>query len=133
MLTPNIDVVDVQAMVRISGKIVARNMNYATFKLIESNGQLANSLLSKDEQLVGQAMRNFITAKLRKESGASISPTEFEDARALYFPQLGDSPEVLAQKKQTRDGVLSNLIEGSGNAYKKDINYVEHCQGIQQK
>jgi len=31
MLTPNIDVVDVQAKVRISGKILARNMNYDTF------------------------------------------------------------------------------------------------------
>ncbi len=31
MLTPDIDVVDMQAKVRISGKVIARNMNYDTF------------------------------------------------------------------------------------------------------
>ncbi len=31
MLTPHIDVVDMQAKVRIAGKVIARNMSYDTF------------------------------------------------------------------------------------------------------
>lgn len=92
-------------------------MNYAQFKLIESNSQLANSLLSDDQRQAGQAMRNFITAKLRKESGASISPSEFADARVQYFPALGDDAQTLANKKALRDSVLKNNILGAGSAY----------------
>lgn len=96
------------------------NMGFTKFKLIESNSPLANKILSPTEQQVAQAMRSFITAKLRKESGAAISPTEFADARTTYFPQYGDSPEVLAQKKATRDAVLQNNIQGAGTAYTQD-------------
>lgn len=92
-------------------------LNYAQFKLLESKSQLANKLLSADQRQAAQAMRNFITAKLRKESGAAISPTEFDDARLQYFPSLGDDPQTLANKKALRDSVLNNLIVGSGNAY----------------
>jgi len=98
-----------------------KNMGYAKYKLIESNSPLANSLLSPAEQQAAQAMRSFITAKLRKESGAAISPTEFADARTTYFPQYGDSQEVISQKKATRDAVLQNNIQGAGSAYKPDI------------
>lgn len=96
---------------------VFTDMNYAQFKLIESNSPLANKTLTPAQQQAAQAMRSFITAKLRKESGAAISPTEFADARSTYFPQYGDSQEVLAQKKATRDAVLQNNIQGAGSAY----------------
>lgn len=109
-----------------------KNMGYAKFKLIESNSPLANKLLSPEEQKVAQAMRSFITAKLRKESGAAISPTEFTDARKTYFPQYGDSAEVLAQKKATRDAVLQNNIQGAGPAYKQDTlnSYLDTVSGV---
>ena len=94
-----------------------KNMNYLQFKLIESNSPLANKTLTPDQRQAAQAMRNFITAKLRKESGAAISPTEFDDARTTYFPALGDDEGTLANKKQLRDSVLNNLVQGSGSAY----------------
>ena len=94
-----------------------KNMNYAQFKLVESKSSLANTLLTPAQQEVAQAMRNFITAKLRKESGAAISPAEFEDARLTYFPIYGDSDEVLKNKKDLRDSVLNNLALGSGGAF----------------
>lgn len=112
--------------IRLANDIVAsktdtlKNMNYATFKLLESKSQLANKLLTPDQRQAGQAMRNFITAKLRKESGAAISPTEFDDARLQYFPALGDDEQTLRNKKVLRDSVLNNLIAGSGGAYKTD-------------
>ena len=64
-------------------------------------------------------MRSFITAKLRKESGASISPSEFADARSQYFPSLNDDENTLLEKKKLRDSVLNNAILGSGSAYQK--------------
>jgi len=96
---------------------VLQNLNYAQFKLLESKSQLANKLLNADQRQAAQAMRNFITAKLRKESGAAISPTEFDDARLQYFPSLGDDATTIANKKSLRDSVLNNLIMGSGGAY----------------
>ena len=96
---------------------VFKKMNYVDFQLAGSKSQLANSILTPEQRQVAQAMRNFITGKLRKESGASIQPSEFEDAQLQYFPALGDDATTLANKKQLRESVLNNLITGSGTAY----------------
>lgn len=66
-----------------------------------------------------QAERNFVNSVLRPESGASISESEFESARAQYFPRAGDSPEVVAQKKQTRLLAIEGLKQAAGRAYKQ--------------
>lgn len=94
-----------------------KSMNYAQFKLATSTSPLASKALSPAQKQVALAMRNFITAKLRKESGASILPTEFADARAQYFPTIGDDDVTIANKKALRDSTLNNLIVGSGGAY----------------
>lgn len=96
---------------------VANNISYAKFKLATSTSVLANQALSPEERQVALAMRNFITAKLRKESGATISPTEFQEARLQYFPVPGDDEGTLRNKESLRESVLNNLILGSGGAY----------------
>lgn len=53
--------------------------------------------------------RNWISAALRKESGAAISTGEYEAADKQYFPQLGDSPQAIAQKKKLRELVQSEM------------------------
>ena len=53
-----------------------------------------------EQQQIEQAQRNFINAVLRRESGAVISPEEFDNARKQYFPQPGDEPASIAQKCQ---------------------------------
>src|SRR3990167_4976385 len=50
-------------------------------------GSLPNFLQSGDRQAYEQAKRNFVNAVLRRESGAAISPTEFDSAQKQYFPQ----------------------------------------------
>lgn len=75
--------------------------------------QLKGDQLKQQEQ----AERNFITATLRKESGASISPSEFATAEKQYFPRAGDTPEVLAQKKANRQQVLEGMKVGAGPAW----------------
>lgn len=67
-------------------------------------------------QKMEQAQRNFVNAVLRRESGAAISPEEFDSARIQYFPQPGDAPELLEQKRQNRLDVLAGLQAESGKA-----------------
>lgn len=74
-----------------------------------------NALKSPEYQQFEQAQRNFINANLRRESGASISPEEFKNARLQYFPQPGDSQEVLKQKAANRSTVVNSFIRESGN------------------
>lgn len=70
---------------------------------------------SAQQQQVEQAQRNFINAVLRRESGAVISPQEFDNANRQYFPQPGDSPEVITQKQRNRELVISSFTEESGD------------------
>jgi len=70
---------------------------------------------SPEQQQVEQARRNFITAVLRKESGATISPEEFYSEEKKYFPQLGDSQPVILQKRAARDLAIRAMDIQSGN------------------
>jgi hypothetical protein len=54
------------------------------------------------QQQVNQAKSNFITAVLRKESGAVISDSEFEREDKKYFPQINDNDAVIKQKANAR-------------------------------
>jgi hypothetical protein len=78
-------------------------------------GGVISSMSSDNQQMLDQAKRDFMTAVLRRESGASISSGEFETADKQYFPQIGDSPKVIAQKTRNRDlaikGILSEVPE----------------------
>lgn len=75
---------------------------------------LPNIAKSTERQQFEQAQRNFINAVLRKESGAVISPEEFENAKQQYFPKPGDSSEVVAQKASNRSTVIDNLYRSAG-------------------
>ena len=68
-----------------------------------------------EQQQVEQARRNFITAVLRKESGAVISPQEFYAEEKKYFPQLGDEAPVIQQKRAARDIAIRAMDVQSGN------------------
>jgi hypothetical protein len=87
---------------------------------------------SGEQQQVDAARKNFITAVLRKESGAAISPTEFYTEAQKYFPQPGDSNETIAQKRNARETAIKAMeiqagpgkrqIEQMG-ALKKVVNF----------
>lgn len=74
---------------------------------------------SSDLKRQEQAERNFLTAILRKESGAAISATEFDTGEKMYFPRLGDTPEVLAQKKANREQAKQGMKLGAGPAWEQ--------------
>jgi len=79
-----------------------------------------NFLKSSDRQRFEQAQRNFVNAILRRESGANITDTEFESAQLQYFPQPGDSPEVIQQKSQNRRTVIQGLRDEAGSALRQE-------------
>lgn len=77
-------------------------------------GAAGNVMLSKEQQRVEQAQRDFVNAVLRQESGAVINPDEFDNAKKQYFPQPGDSKEVKEQKRQNRQIAISAFKQLAG-------------------
>lgn len=77
---------------------------------------VGNNYVSPDYQKAQQAQRNFINSILRRESGAVISPSEFDNARLQYFPQYGDSQEVLLQKARNRQNSMQGVLGAAGPA-----------------
>ena len=87
-----------------------------------------NILKSDERQNYEQAQRNFINAILRKESGAAISPTEFDSAAKQYFPQPGDSQSVIDQKTANRTRVIANLAQ-SANVSLETVTGAQNTSG----
>jgi len=77
-------------------------------------GMGANVMASGPQQQVEQAQRDFINAVLRQESGAVISDSEFINARQQYFPQPGDSPKVIEQKRANRERAIEGFKVSAG-------------------
>ena len=73
-----------------------------------------NYLQSKEYQQYEQAKRDFINAQLRKESGATIQPSEFESADRQYFPQPGDDEKVIQQKRALRETAINGMRRAGG-------------------
>lgn len=83
-------------------------------------GMAAHAMLSPEAQRVDQAQRNFVNAVMRRESGATISSAEFENAKKQYFPQPGDDKATIEQKRRTREMVINGFARGAGPG-SKDI------------
>ena len=66
---------------------------------------------------VDAAKREFINAVLRKESGAAISQSEFENAERMFFPSPRDSEASAAQKAQARRRAIEAMKAESQGAY----------------
>jgi len=79
---------------------------------------IINSQMSPESQKAEQAQRDFVNAVLRRESGAAISQSEFDNARIQYFPQTGDSPEVKAQKATNRKTAIEGIKKAAGSMNK---------------
>ena len=94
-------------------------------------GQALPSVLggtSAAQQQVNQAKSNFITAVLRKESGAVISDSEFDREDKKYFPQINDSPAVVKQKENARKLAIK-AIEVQAGPGAKSIQQLQPSAG----
>lgn len=63
---------------------------------------VGNYLADPEYQAARQAQENFVTAVLRRESGAAIPEQEMEAAIKKYFPMPGDNKTVIEQKRNLR-------------------------------
>ena len=76
-------------------------------------GGIVTAFSSDNRQMLDQAKTDFMTAVLRRESGAAISSGEFDTANRQYFPQIGDSEKLIEQKAANRKLALRGvLMEG---------------------
>lgn len=75
---------------------------------------LPDSFTPEARQLLGQAEEDFLSAALRKESGASITPAEKKMAAKQYFPRPGDGPNVILQKMQNRLNETQGILKNAG-------------------
>lgn len=103
---------ETQVNLQIYGKRMAASddiLNKLNFTPNEISGIVPNRFKNSERQQYDQAQRDFINAALRRESGAAISPSEFDSAQKQYFAQPGDGPEVKAQKKANRQLVVQEF------------------------
>jgi len=80
-------------------------------------GQAAqNFATSALRQRYQQAQENWVTANLRPESGAVIGPEEMAKEIRKYFPQVGDAPETVRQKEESRKVTEDAVRRRAGRA-----------------
>lgn len=73
-----------------------------------------NLVAPEAAQQYNAAKQNFVTAVLRKESGAAISQSEFDKEDQKYFPQPGDAKSVVEQKRRARELAIKTLAIQAG-------------------
>lgn len=89
-------------------------------KILRDKVPLGNYGIPAQDQKLRQAQEDWVRAKLRKESGATIPPNEMEDEIRTYFPQPGDKPENIEAKEQARAVAFDAIVNTAGGAYTGD-------------
>lgn len=84
--------------------------------LLVGGSNFESLVLSEDQQMVLQAQRDWVRAKLRKESGAVIGDDEMAEEVRTYFPLPGDGPATVEQKRLARNEAVRQFEIMSGNA-----------------
>jgi len=87
--------------------------------LIPGGQAAVNAYMSSSDQKAEQAQRDFVNAVLRRESGAAISPSEFENASIQYFPQPNDTQEMIKQKAEARKTAIQGIKNAAGSLVNK--------------
>jgi hypothetical protein len=85
---------------------------------------------SAAQQQVNQAKSNFITAVLRKESGAVISDSEFDREDKKYFPQINDNAAVIKQKENARKLAIKAIEVQAGPGAKSIQQFQPSAGGL---
>ena len=108
----------------LESKIVKMNpLEFATqWKLVQN--PLTSGQVSDDVRQYYQAAQNFTSATLRRESGASIASSEYNNAFSNYLAYPGDDAKTLAQKKQARE-TASNSFKQAVPGYEQRVSTPE--------
>jgi len=76
---------------------------------------IANANMSPEGKKYYYAAADWVRAKLRKESGASIPPDEMSQEIRTYFPMPNDDAAIIAQKAQARAQALAGVAQSAGS------------------
>tara|TARA_R100000152_G_C6781263_1_gene215411 strand:+ start:4135 stop:5484 length:1350 start_codon:yes stop_codon:yes gene_type:complete len=79
---------------------------------------LQRKSMTPEQQQYATAAREWIRAKLRKESGAAIPAEEMQEEYETYFPMPGDTPQTIELKRNLRK---QNTIEMRAAAAGSDL------------
>lgn len=77
-------------------------------------GLMPREFQSNERKSYDAAKSNWIAAALRKESGAAIGKDEYQNADVQYFPQRGDGPQQIEEKRKLRALVEQSMRRASG-------------------
>jgi hypothetical protein len=77
---------------------------------------IGNYTASDAYQVATNLMLDFVTANLRKESGAALGKEETEREFKKYFPQPGDGPKNIERKRQARQLAIESMRLNAGRA-----------------
>ena len=77
-----------------------------------------------------RAKIDFSTAQLRQETGAVINESEIDWIDRTYFPQFGDDPQTLLDKRQARREALAAMKGQAGKAYERTKEFVQKSGGL---
>lgn len=113
------DAVDTLALPDDKGRTLEQRVAESGLMTQAGMKYLPNIMQSDDQQAYTQAQRAFTEARLRKESGAAIPESEFENDRKTYFAQPGDSKSTIEQKRQKREKLLEGMGYSAGKAYEE--------------
>lgn len=80
-------------------------------------GNTENMLRDDAFQEYLNAEQNFLAAVLRRDTGAAITREEFELYRPMFFPQPGDGPGVIEQKRRMRESALAAMAAGTAEGF----------------
>jgi hypothetical protein len=93
---------------------------------------LRTQVTSPIQQQYRQAQENWVRANLRKESGAVIGSDEMADEIRTYFPQPGESSEVIQQKQIARQVTQDAMKTSAGALYRPfDLNKFKKDRGLE--
>jgi hypothetical protein len=74
-----------------------------------------------DQQKLAQSQLAFATAYLRKTSGAAFGASEVSNTIKEFFPLIGDSQKVIAQKEAARDRAVEGMKMSTSKEGRKYI------------
>lgn len=104
---------DIDENGKIRGYDPTKNIN----AYVPDSGLVANLVNSDNWKNYQQAAREGLASILRKDTGAAVTPEEFKLYFPTYYPQPGDDPATVLQKKLARERFGSGLRGASSRAF----------------
>lgn len=96
---------------RILGQLAVRGVNPGSAGNVIAGA--TNVTAGPELRQYRQAANDWIRAKLRRESGASIAPDEMQREFETYFPVYGDDPQTIQQKAEARAIATQGMVEAA--------------------